>query len=109
MAKKMNYEELFATKKALMEVVENSLRDLDYRENALLSTYVADGEEQRKDADGNLLYLDDEGNRTTEETDKPCMRTVYKDRMREVDELSTEEKAKYDAIQKIRDLLVGLV
>ena len=103
-----NYKEIFAQKKALMDVIEDVLTDIEYRETALLRDYKSVGEEQRTDNDGNKLYLYENGERTTEVTEHPCMRTIYDDVMRDVSELDERDKAKYDAIQKIKEAILAL-
>ena len=84
------------------------MKDLDWKEENTLRTYVEDGEEQRKDSDGNLLYLDENNERTTEITEHPAMRTKYTERMRTVEELSSTELARYNAIQTIKETLLKL-
>lgn len=103
-----SYKDIFAEKKAMMDVLEDVLADIEYRETALLRDYKEVGEEQRKDNDGNLLYLDSDGNRTTDVTDTPCMRTVYDDVQRDPSELDERDRAKYDAIQKVKDAVLAL-
>ena len=103
-----NYKEVFAKKKAMMDVLEDVLTDVEYRETSILRDYKEVGEEQRKDNDGNLLYLDPDGNRTTEVTDTPCMRPVYDDVMRDPSELDERDKVRYDAIQKIKEAILAL-
>lgn len=103
-----NYKEIFAQKKALMEVIEDVLTDIEYRETSILRTYKEVGEEQRTDKDGNKLYLDEYGERTTEVTDQPCMKAVYDEVMQDVSELDERDKAKYDAIQKIKETILAL-
>lgn len=104
-----NLEEMFAMKKAMLDEVENLLREVGYREDGILTTYEEDGEEQRTDRDGNLLYLDENGKSTTEVTDRPYMRTIYKDVKKKPSELDEYNKPKYEALQKIRETLVSLV
>lgn len=103
-----NYKEIFAEKKAMMDVIEDVLTDIEYRETSILRTYKEVGEEQRTDKDGNKLYLDEYGERTTEVTDQPCMKSVYDEVMQDVSELDERDKAKYDAIQKIKEAILAL-
>ena len=103
-----NYKEIFAQKKAMMEELEDVLSDIEYREKSILRTYVETGEEQRKDGDGNLLYLDENGERTIEVTDKPCMKTVYVDTMLDPSQLDEYTKPKYEAIQKVKEAVLAL-
>lgn len=107
--KKMDYTELFEMKKAIMDEVEDQLKELGYREKALLTDWVENGEEQRYDKDGNALYLDENGERTIDVTDKPCMRTVYVEKMKKPEELEGHELVQYKAIQQVREALIALV
>ena len=108
-AKKMTIEETIRTKKALMDVLEDVLEDINYREKSLLRDYVADGEEQRTDSEGHPLYLDEYGERTTEVTEQPVMKTIYKDIQRKPEDLEDRDKAKYEAIQIIKEKILELV
>lgn len=103
-----NYKEIFAQKKALMEALEETLTDIEYREKSILRIYKEVGEEQKTDKDGNKLYLDEYGERTTEVTDQPCMKAVYDEVMLDVSELDERDKARYDAIQKIKEAILAL-
>ena len=103
-----NYSALFAQKRELMDILDDIMRDLDYKEESTLRTYDEDGEEQSTDRDGNLLYRDENGDRTTEVTGEPIMKTKYKERMLTYNELSDRDKAKYDAIQTIKEALLKL-
>lgn len=106
---KISVTETIAQKKAMLEMLENVIQDIEYRENAILTDYKAVGEEQRKDNDGNLLYLDENGERTTEVTDKPAMRTIYEDVKRDPSELGEYDKPRYEAIMKIKDAVLALI
>lgn len=106
---KISVSETIAQKKAMLEMLENVIQDIEYRENAILTDYKAVGEEQRKDNDGNLLYLDENGERTTEVTDKPAMRTIYEDVKRDPSELGEYDKPRYEAIMKIKDAVLALI
>lgn len=103
-----NYKELFAEKKALMDVLEDVLGDLEYRETSILRDYVENGQEPKTDSEGNPLYKDEYGETTTEVTDTPIMRTLYKDVKRDPSELDDRDKARYEAIQKIKDAILAL-
>lgn len=103
-----NYKEIFAQKKAMMRELEDVLTDIEYREQSLLRDYREVGEVQRTDSDGNLLYLDENDNRTTEVTDKPLMKTEYEDYMREPSQLDEEDRARFEALQKIKDTILAL-
>lgn len=106
---KITVSETIAQKKAMLEMLENVITDIEYRENSILTQFEADGEEQRKDSDGNLLYLDEDGNKTTEVTDKPAMRTVYKNVKRDPSELDEYDKPRYEAIVKIKEAVMALI
>ena len=106
---KISVSETIAQKKAMLEMLENVIQDIEYRENAILTDYKAVGEEQRKDSDGNLLYLDEDGNKTTEVTDKPSMRTIYEDVKRDPSELGEYDKPRYEALMKIKDAVLALI
>lgn len=103
-----DFATVVAEKKATLEVLEALMDKLSYEEEYVLLTYEKVGEEQRKDADGNLLYIDGEGNRTTEPTDTKCMKDVYADRKRTPDELNDRDLAKIAAIEKIRETLAAM-
>ena len=107
--KKVDFTEMFEMKKAMMDELENILKELGYRESGLLTTYEEDGEEQRTDRDGNLLYLDENGEKTTEVTDRPYMRTTYKDIKVKPEDLCEYDARRYKAIQQIKDALMALV
>lgn len=106
---KISVSETIAQKKAMLEMLENVITDIEYRENCILTSYEPVGEEQRKDSDGNLLYLDENDERTTEVTDKPAMRTVYKDVKIDPSELDEYDKRRYEAIMKIKDAVLALI
>ena len=103
-----NYKEIFAQKKALMDAIEDILGDIEYRESSILIDYVEDGEEQRTDKDGNLLYLDENGERTTEVTEHSCMKTLYKEVQIDPSQLDERDRARYEAIQKIKEAILAL-
>ena len=103
-----NYKELFAQKKALMDVIEDVLSDIDYRETSLLRDYVEDGQEPKTDNEGRPLYKDEYGEKTTEVTDTPIMRTLYKEVQKDPSQLDERDKARYDAIQKIKEAILAL-
>ena len=103
-----DYKELFNAKKALMDVLEDILSDIDRQQGYLTTDYQAVGVEQSKDSDGNLLYQDEDGKRTTEVTDEPIMKTIYKDITVSYEEMSDYSKAKFDAYEKIKTELLKL-
>lgn len=106
---KITVSETIAQKKAMLEMLENVITDIEYRENSILTSFEPVGEEQRKDSDGNLLYLDENDERTTEVTDKPAMRTIYEDVKRDPSELGEYDKPRYEAIMKIKDAVLALI
>ena len=103
-----NYKEIFAQKKALMDVIEDVLSDIDYRETSILRDYVQDGQEPKTDSEGRPLYKDEYGEQTTEITDTPIMRNLYKEVQKDPSELDERDKARYDAIQKIKEAILAL-
>lgn len=103
-----NYKELFNQKKAVMDVLEDILTDIDRQQSYLTTDYRAVGEEQSTDKDGNLLYRDSDGNRTTEVTDEPIMKIRYEDITITYEVMSDYSKAKYDAYEKIKSELMKL-
>lgn len=104
----VNYKEVFAQKKALMDVIEDVLSDIEYRETSILRNYVEDGQEQKTDSEGKPLYKDEYGQTTTEVTDTPIMRTTYKEVQLDPLQLDERDKAKYDALQKIKEAILAL-
>lgn len=106
---KISVSETIAQKKAMLEMLENVITDIEYRENSILTNYEPVGEEQRKDNDGNLLYLDENGEKTTDVTDKPAMRTIYKDVKRDPSELDDYDRPRYEAIMKIKEAVMALI
>ncbi len=103
-----DYKEIFAQKKALLDVIEDVLSDIEYRETNLLRDYVADGQEPKTDSEGRPLYKDEYGEKTTEVTDTPIMRTLYKEVQKDLSQLDESEKARYDALQKIKETILAL-
>lgn len=101
--------ETIAQKKAMLEMLEYVLQDIEYRENSILIQYKANGETQRTDENGNLLYLDENDNKTTEVTDKPAMRTIYEDVKSDPSELGDYDKPRYEALLKIKEAVIALV
>ena len=105
----INATETIEQKKAMLEMLESILKDIEYRENGILLQYKAVGEEQRTDENGNLLYLDENGKKTTDVTNTPAMRTVYEDVKRDPSELDKYDKLNYEAIQKIKEAVTALI
>lgn len=105
---KKNFKEQIMEKKAMLALVESLMETLNSKEEYYLMEYVETGKEhQRKDWNGNLLWKDANGERTTEETDTPYMEKEYEYVMKET--LDDEDKAYQSAIETIRDTLASLV
>lgn len=104
-----NFKATIEEKKAMLDMLQYVIEDIEYRENGILDNFVADGEEQRKDENGCLLYLDEDGNKTTEITDKPYMRTLYKTVRRDPSELDDYDLPKYQALMKIKNAVLALI
>ena len=104
---KKNFKEQIMEKKAMLALVESLMETLNSKEEYYLMEYVETGKEhQRKDWNGNLLWKDANGERTTEETDTPYMEKEYEYVMKET--LDDEDKAYQSAIETIRDTLASL-
>lgn len=104
-----NFKATIEEKKAMLDMLQYVIEDIEYRENGILTTYKEVGEEQRKDSDGNLLYLDENNERTTEVTDKPCMKTNYETVKRDPSELDEYDLPKYQALMKIKNAVLALI
>ena len=104
-----NFKATIEEKKAMLDMLQNVIEDIEYRENAILDHFVENGEEQRKDSDGNLLYLDENDKKTTEVTDKPYMRTIYETVRRDPVELDEYDMLRYQAIMKIKNAVLALI
>lgn len=104
-----NFKATIEEKKAMLDMLQYVIEDIEYRENGILQTYKEVGEEQRKDSDGNLLYLDENNERTTEVTDKPCMKTKYETIKRDPSELDEYDMPKYQALMKIKNAVLALI
>lgn len=103
-----NFEEIVREKKAMLSLVESLLESLNSKEEYYLKEYVDTGKEhQRKDWNGNLLWKDANGNRTTEDTGIPYMEKEYKYVMKQ--HLDDEDKAYQSAIEHLRDTLASLI
>ena len=101
-----DFKTIIMEKKATLDILDTLMSSLSYEEERVLFEYDKVGEEQRTDDDGNLLYIDKDGNKTTEVTDTPAMRNVYGDVKKE--KLDERDTAKLSAINKIRDTLASL-
>lgn len=102
-----NYKDIITEKKAMIELVDRCLSELDNFEKYTLCDMVKIGEHHMKDWDGNLLYKDEDGKRTTEVTDTPMMETDYDYRLPA--DMDEETQAKYNAMNKLRDILADLI
>ena len=103
-----DFVQVVAEKKATLEVLEELMERLNSEENYVWIDYRCTGEVQREDSDGNLLYIDENGNRTTEVTSTPCMKSRYEDVKKTDGELTDRDRAKLAAIEKIRETLAAL-
>ena len=108
MAKTKNFNEVVLEKKATLDILEELMSKLNDLEEYKLTRTEEIGEEQGKDWDGNLLWLDENNKRTTEDTGKPYMRTLYKTVKLKDDEMDEKEKAYAGALETIRDTLASL-
>lgn len=90
-----------------MTVIESLLDDLDSIEKYQISESIKVGEHQVTDWHGNLLYIDENGKRTDEVTDKPYMVSDYGYRL--PDNMDAETSAKYNAICTLRDALSKMI
>lgn len=106
MAKTKDFETIVLEKKATLDILERLMKELSSIEEYRLLEYVEDGEEQKKDWDGNLLYRDGEGNSTTEDTGNPIMKTKYK-QVRKTD-LDKEDEAYISSLELVRETLANL-
>ena len=104
-----NFKATIEEKKAMLDMLQYVIEDIEYRENGILDQFVENGEEQRTDKDGNLLYLDENGEKTTEVTDKPYMRTLYETVRRDPSELDDYDLPKYQALMKIKNAVLALI
>ena len=104
-----NFKATIEEKKAMLDMLQYVIEDIEYRENGILDRFVENGEEQRTDKYGNLLYLDENGEKTTEVTDKPCMRTIYETVRRDPSELDEYDMPKYQALMKIKNAVLALI
>ena len=91
----------------MIELVDKCLSELDSFEKYSLCDMVKIGEHQMKDWEGNLLYKDGDGKRTTEVTDVPLMETDYDYRLPA--DMNDDTQAKYNALNKLRDILADLI
>jgi hypothetical protein len=104
-----NFKATIEEKKAMLDMLQYVIEDIEYRENGILDHFVENGEEQRTDKDGNPLYLDENGEKTTEVTDKPYMRTLYETVRRDPSELDEYDLPKYQALMKIKNAVLALI
>ena len=102
-----NYKELITEKKAMMEVIDKVMDELESYEHYYLCEPVKTAEYQAKDYNGNLLYRDADGKRTTEVTDTPIMGYDLEYRLPE--NMDDFTKARVDALEKVRECLSELI
>lgn len=102
-----NYKELITEKKAMMEVIDKVMDELESYERYCLCESIKTKEYQAKDFEGNLLYRDANGKRTTEVTDTPIM--DYDVEYKLPDDMDDYTKARVDALEKVRECLTELI
>lgn len=102
-----NYKELITAKKAMMEVIDKVMDELESYERYYLCESIKTNEYQAKDFDGNLLYRDANGKRTTEVTDTPIM--DYDLEYRLPADMDDFTRARVDALEKVRECLSELI
>lgn len=108
MAKTKTFNEVVMEKKATLDILEELMSKLNDFEEYKLTRTEETGEEQGKDWEGHLLWLDENGKRTTEETDTPYMRTTYRRVRLTEDEMDEGDKAYAAALERVRDTLASL-
>lgn len=109
MATKKNIKELIVEKKATLEILEELMKELTRLEEYRFTTSIEDGEEQAKDwKTGELVWIDKDGKRTTENTGTPAMRTIWKDVPKAVVDYTDEDNAFKSALETIRNALCDL-
>lgn len=102
-----NYKDIITEKKAMIELVDRCLSELDTFEKYTLCDMIKTGEHHATDWHGNLLYKTPDGERTTEVTDIPMMETDYDYRLPA--KMDDDTQAKYNALNKLRDILADLI
>lgn len=102
-----NYKDLIKAKKAMMEVIDKVMDELENYERYYLCESIKTNEYQAKDFDGNLLYRDVNGKRTTEVTETPIMDYDIEYRLPEM--MDDYTKARVDALEKVRECLSELI
>ncbi len=102
-----NYKNIIAEKKAMMEVIERLLDELESIERYQICEQIKVGEHQDTDWHGNLMYLDEDGKRTEEVTDIPYMVSDYEYRI--PDSIDETTSAKYKAVCTLRDTLAKMI
>ncbi len=95
-------------KKATLDILEQLMDKLNDLEEYKLTRTEEVGEEQGKDWDGNLYWLDENGKRTTENTGTPYMRTLYKTVKLKDEEMDDNDRAYAGALERVRDTLASL-
>lgn len=99
-------------KKAMLEVLEALMEKLSSIEEDINKDWQPTGEkEQATSWDANikesrLVWLDEDGKRTFEDTGRPCMKDCYDYLPKK--NFTEQENAKLAAIEKVRDTLAAL-
>lgn len=101
------YKDLITEKKAMMEVIDKVMDELASYERYYLCESIKTSEYQAKDFDGNLLYRDANGKRTTEVTDTPIM--DYDMEYRLPEKMDDFTKARVNALEKVCECLSELI
>lgn len=92
--------ETLRERRELLSILCEAVETLERSQKYLLSDYRPTGEkEQRKDSDGNLLYNED---------GSPDMKDIWASVELKYEELSTDNKARYDAYTTAINLISKL-
>ena len=104
-----NFKTTVQEKMALLEALENIMEVLDREQNYITHAWRDTGEtKQATDWHDNLLWLDENGEKTTENTGTPKMIPVTEEYNRDFSELEDYEQRKYTAYETIRKALEKL-
>ena len=106
-----DFNTIIMEKKETLDVLESLLEKLSYLEDETRKEWGKVGTKQRErrnDATGEYapVYLDENNEETFENTGKPCIVDDYD--YYEKKEFSDRDKARFAAIDKIRDTLAAL-
>ena len=112
MKKTTDFAEVVMVKREMLDVLQECMERLDTIEREISLEWRSTGEQEQltrwnKETDkSELVYLDDEGKRTFDNTGVPCMVDCYDNLPKE--EYSDRDKAKLEAIEKVRQTLAAL-